>query len=52
MQLKVVQRILGVLLLVFSLTMLPPIAISWWLKEGAAGPFWIGFGAIPKEAAK
>jgi trk system potassium uptake protein TrkH len=35
MHLLVVQRILGVLLMVFSLTMLPPLVISVWLDDGA-----------------
>ncbi|MCG8079798.1 MAG: TrkH family potassium uptake protein, partial [Candidatus Thiodiazotropha taylori] len=35
MHLFVVQRILGVLLMVFSLTMLPPLAISVWVDDGA-----------------
>ncbi|MEW8628040.1 MAG: TrkH family potassium uptake protein, partial [Candidatus Thiodiazotropha sp.] len=35
MHLFVVQRILGVLLMVFSLTMLPPLAISVWADDGA-----------------
>jgi trk system potassium uptake protein TrkH len=35
MHLLVVQRILGVLLMVFSLTMLPPLAISVWVDDGA-----------------
>ncbi|MCU7877949.1 MAG: TrkH family potassium uptake protein [Candidatus Thiodiazotropha sp. (ex Lucinoma borealis)] len=35
MHLFVVQRILGVLLMVFSLSMLPPLAISLWVDDGA-----------------
>jgi trk system potassium uptake protein TrkH len=35
MHLTTVQRILGVLLMVFSLTMLPPLAISLWVGDGA-----------------
>ncbi|MES9834765.1 MAG: TrkH family potassium uptake protein [Candidatus Thiodiazotropha sp. DIVDIV] len=35
MHLFVVQRILGVLLMVFSLTMLPPLGISVWADDGA-----------------
>jgi trk system potassium uptake protein TrkH len=35
MHLFVVQRILGVLLMVFSLTMLPPLGISLWTGDGA-----------------
>lgn len=32
MQLAVIQRILGILLTLFSLTLLPPIVIAWWLE--------------------
>ena len=32
MQLAVIQRILGILLSLFSLTLLPPIVIAWWLE--------------------
>ena len=39
MHFTTVQRILGVLLMVFSLTMLPPLAISLWVADGAV----IGF---------
>jgi trk system potassium uptake protein TrkH len=35
MHLSTVQRILGVLLMVFSLTMLPPLLISLWFSDGA-----------------
>ncbi len=43
MQYKVVQRILGILLMVFSITMLPPIVVSWWYDDGAWLPFVLGF---------
>lgn len=39
MQLAVIQRILGILLALFSLTLLPPIAISLWTKDGATMAF-------------
>ena len=39
MQFKVIQRILGILLALFSLTMLPPLLISIWGKDGAAPAF-------------
>ena len=39
MQLAAVQRILGILLMLFSLTLLPPIAVSWLYDDGAAQPF-------------
>lgn len=40
---KVVQRILGLLLMVFSLTMLPPIGFSLFFGDGAWLPFIQGF---------
>ncbi|MDJ0806520.1 MAG: TrkH family potassium uptake protein [Gammaproteobacteria bacterium] len=43
MHLFVVQRILGVLLMVFSLTMLPPILVSLWYDDGALIGFTDGF---------
>ncbi|MDQ2696612.1 MAG: potassium transporter, partial [Pseudomonadota bacterium] len=36
MQVYVVQRILGLLLMAFSLSMLPPIAVSLWFGDGQA----------------
>jgi len=39
MQLFVVQRILGILLMVFSLTQIPPLAISLWSGDEAQGAF-------------
>jgi trk system potassium uptake protein TrkH len=43
MHLFVVQRILGVLLMVFSLTMLPPMLFSLWYEDGALMGFTDGF---------
>ena len=43
MQFGAVQRILGILLMLFSLTMLPPVAVSLWYDDGAAASFLIGF---------
>jgi trk system potassium uptake protein TrkH len=43
MQLFAIQRILGLLLAVFSLTMLPPAALSWWWQDGALRSFLIAF---------
>jgi len=40
----VVQRILGLLLMMFSLTMLPPVIIALIFKEGSWLPFVEGFG--------
>lgn len=34
-----VQQVLGMLLMVFSLSMLPPLAVSWWYEDGAARAF-------------
>ena len=39
MQLGSIQRILGLLLMMFSLTMLPPIGIAWVYEEASAPPF-------------
>ena len=46
MQLFVVQRILGLLLSLFSLTMLPPIVVSWWYDDGVIHSFVGAFGLI------
>ena len=43
MQLFAIQRILGLLLALFSLTMLPPAALSWWFQDGALGSFLFAF---------
>ena len=43
MQLFAIQRILGILLMVFSITMLPPVAVSWLYGEGEATGFIDGF---------
>jgi trk system potassium uptake protein TrkH len=40
----VVQRLLGVLLMVFSITLLPPALVGLWFGDGAVLPFIIGFG--------
>ena len=40
----VVQRILGLLLMMFSLTMLPPIAFSLYYEDHSWQPFFQGFG--------
>jgi len=46
MKFVVVQRILGILMMVFSLTMLPPFVVSLWYWDGAQLPFSIGFWGI------
>ena len=38
MQLRAIQRILGLLLALFSLTMVPPMVVSWWFADGAMRP--------------
>ncbi|NOY73253.1 MAG: potassium transporter [Gammaproteobacteria bacterium] len=43
MQRKAIQRILGLLLMVFSLTMLPPVLVSFIYSENSAAPFLLGF---------
>jgi trk system potassium uptake protein len=42
----VVQRILGLLLVVFSFTLLPPVAISMYFNDGNAMPFIESFGIL------
>ncbi len=39
MQLPVIIRILGLLLMLFSSTMLPPVVVDWIYNEGVAAPF-------------
>jgi trk system potassium uptake protein TrkH len=46
MQFAAVQRILGLLLSIFSFTMLPPLLMSWWLADGATRSFLSGFVLI------
>lgn len=46
MQFPVIQRILGLLLALFSLTLLPPLFISWLFQDGAEYEFLIGWGLI------
>ena len=44
MQPTAIQRIVGLLLMVFSTTMLPPALVSWLYADGAGRPFLLGFG--------
>jgi len=44
MQFAPILRILGMLLMIFSLSMLPPIFVSLYYNDGALGPFMVGFG--------
>jgi len=43
MHYRVILRILGLLLMIFSTTMLPSVAVSWWYDDGAAAAFLQGF---------
>ncbi|MBT3196401.1 MAG: potassium transporter [Gammaproteobacteria bacterium] len=43
MQPHVIQRILGLLLMIFSLSMAPPVAVSLLYKDGATLPFLLSF---------
>lgn len=46
MHFRIIQRIIGILLAVFSITMLPPLLVSLICKDGASGPFMMGFSII------
>ncbi|MDD9868744.1 MAG: TrkH family potassium uptake protein [Gammaproteobacteria bacterium] len=46
MHLLPVQRVLGILLMLFSLTMLAPAAVDLWYRENSAQPFTVSFAAI------
>ncbi|MCG8427109.1 MAG: TrkH family potassium uptake protein [Chromatiales bacterium] len=46
MQFAAVQRIVGILLMLFSLTMIPPAMVSFWYDDGAAAAFSIAFVVI------
>ncbi|MGC1955327.1 MAG: TrkH family potassium uptake protein [Gammaproteobacteria bacterium] len=46
MQFAIVQRILGLLLTVFSLTMIPPLALSIWFQDEVAQAFISAFALI------
>lgn len=43
MQFRVALRILGLLLMVFSTTMLPPMAVAWWVGDGGDADFFHSF---------
>lgn len=45
MQLRAIQRIIGVLLTLFSLTMLPPALVAWLYAEANIWSFLVAFGA-------
>lgn len=46
MRLKVIQKILGLLLSIFSLALLPPLLIAYWTHDGAGNAFAIAIAAI------
>ncbi len=46
MQRTAVQHILGLFLMVFSFTMLPPVAVGWWYQDGAVAAFLLAFVGI------
>lgn len=46
MQNRVITKILGVLCLLFSITMLPPVVVSWIYRDGEHASFLIAFAAI------
>lgn len=46
MQLFVIQRIVGILLMLFSITLLPPMAVSWLYDDGTMAPFAVAFGVV------
>jgi trk system potassium uptake protein TrkH len=46
MRFLAIQRILGLLLIVFSTTLLPPVLVSWWYADGAHMAFIIAFMII------
>jgi trk system potassium uptake protein TrkH len=47
MQFQAMQRILGLLLMIFSTTLLPPIVVSAWYDDGKIIPFVDGFTLVP-----
>ena len=46
MQLRTIQRILGILLSLFSMTMLPPVLVSWYYDDGASQAFLSAFALL------
>lgn len=51
MNLLMVQRILGLMLLLFSLSMLPPIGVSFFYDDGHWYPFAVGFAVVASVGA-
>jgi trk system potassium uptake protein TrkH len=46
MQRTVIQRVLGLLLALFSTSMLPPLAVAWWGADGGAPAFLAAFAFL------
>jgi trk system potassium uptake protein TrkH len=46
MNYQVIQRLLGILLMIFSLTMLPPVLVGAWYEDGGVLPFLLTFIVI------
>lgn len=46
MHVKVIQRILGLLLMAFSLSMLPPVGVSFYYDDGSLHAFLAGFAVV------
>lgn len=44
MHFAMIARVLGLLMMVFSFTMLTPVLVSWWFQDGNYSPFFISFG--------
>lgn len=43
MQFPTILRVLGILLMLFSFSMLPPVVVEWYFKDGATAPYLIAF---------
>ena len=43
MQYRSIIRILGLLIAIFSISMLPPAFVAYWYKDGAGVPFMLSF---------
>ncbi|MDQ7015006.1 MAG: TrkH family potassium uptake protein [Gammaproteobacteria bacterium] len=43
MQVSIIQKVLGLLLMLFSFTLLPPVLVSWWYDDGLLQTFGNGF---------
>ena len=43
MHFALISKILGLLLVVFSFTMMPPVAVAYLYRDGSEGPFLVSF---------